>query len=210
MSRNRPRSATCTRPGRKPGSTASTATAWRRRPVRRAERARQYLRRGRDRQVRHRPVRAHRQRRILARVLPAIDPTGIAARVALRLRPPGDNVAAGDIQPIRGEAMRRGSLALWAVSLVLAAGAAAVAQTRVKTQVVRPQSPPAVTQQELDPPAITGTVPAAKTPPAPPTAAASIPRGDHRSVAASRAGRAHARAHPGGGAHRRARRGSSP
>ena len=30
MSRNRPRSATCTRPGRKPASTASTATAWRR------------------------------------------------------------------------------------------------------------------------------------------------------------------------------------
>jgi hypothetical protein len=72
--------------------------------------------------------------------------------------------------------MRRGSPALWAVSLALAAGCAAVAQTRVKTQVVRPQSPPAVTQQELDPPAITGTVPAAKTRPAPaPTAAAPIP-----------------------------------
>ena len=72
--------------------------------------------------------------------------------------------------------MRRGSPALWAVSLVLVAGAAAVAQTRVKTQVVRPQSPPAVTQQELDPPAITGTVPAAKTAPAPaPATAAPIP-----------------------------------
>jgi hypothetical protein len=72
--------------------------------------------------------------------------------------------------------MRRASLALWAISLVLAAGAAAVAQTRVKTQVVRPQSPPAVTQQELDPPAITGTVPAAKTAPAPaPAPAAAIP-----------------------------------
>jgi hypothetical protein len=70
--------------------------------------------------------------------------------------------------------MRRGSLALWAVSLVLAAGAAGFAQTRVKTQVVRPQSPPAVTQQDLDPPAVTGTVPAAKTPPAP-TMAAAIP-----------------------------------
>ena len=70
--------------------------------------------------------------------------------------------------------MRRGSLALWAGSLALAAGAAAVAQTRVKTQVVRPSSPPAVTQQDLDPP--TGTVPAAKTPPAPvPTGAASVP-----------------------------------
>jgi hypothetical protein len=70
--------------------------------------------------------------------------------------------------------MRRGSLALSAISLVLVAGGAAVAQNRVKTQVVRPQSPPAVTQQELDPPAITGTVPAAKTPPAP-TAAAPNP-----------------------------------
>jgi hypothetical protein len=70
--------------------------------------------------------------------------------------------------------MRRGSLALWAISLVLVAGAAAVAQTRVKTQAVRPQPPPTVTQQELDAPAITGTVPAAKTPPAP-GAAASIP-----------------------------------
>jgi hypothetical protein len=81
--------------------------------------------------------------------------------------------------------MRQGSLALWAVSLVLVAGVAAVAQTRVRTQVVRPQSPPAppapatppaVTRQELDPPAVTGTVPAAKTAPAPsPAAAASIP-----------------------------------
>jgi hypothetical protein len=70
--------------------------------------------------------------------------------------------------------MRRGSLALWAISLVLVAGAAAVAQTRVKTQAVRPQPPPTVTQQELDAPAITGTVPAAKTPPAP-TAAAPNP-----------------------------------
>ena len=59
--------------------------------------------------------------------------------------------------------MRHGSLASWVVSLALAAGAAAVAQTRVKTQVVRPQSPPAVTQQDLNPPAITGTVPAPKT-----------------------------------------------
>ncbi len=72
--------------------------------------------------------------------------------------------------------MRPGSLALWAVSLVLVAGGAGFAQTRVKTQVVRPQSPPAsappaVSRQELDPPAITGTVPAAKTPPAPPAAA---------------------------------------
>jgi hypothetical protein len=74
--------------------------------------------------------------------------------------------------------MRQGSLALWAVSLVLVAGAAGFAQTRVKTQVVRPQSPPAppsVTRQELDSPAITGTVPAAKTPPAP-AAAAFIPQ----------------------------------
>jgi hypothetical protein len=89
----------------------------------------------------------------------------------LRLRPPGDNVAAGATQPIRGDAMRRGSLALWAVSLALAAGAAAVAQTRVKTQTVRPQAPPAVTQQDLDPAAITGTVPAAKPLPAPVPAA---------------------------------------
>jgi hypothetical protein len=68
--------------------------------------------------------------------------------------------------------MRQGSLALWIGSLALAASAAAFAQTRVKTQVVRPSAPPAVSQQEPDPPAITGTIPAAKTAPA---AAASIP-----------------------------------
>ncbi len=71
--------------------------------------------------------------------------------------------------------MRRGSLALWAVALALAAGTAALAQTRVKTQVVRPQSPPTVTQQELDAPAVTGTVPAAKAVPAPAQAPAAIP-----------------------------------
>jgi hypothetical protein len=71
--------------------------------------------------------------------------------------------------------MRRVPLALWAVSLALAASAAAVAQTRVKTQVVRPAAPPAVTQQNLDAPAVTGTVPAAKTPPAAAPATASIP-----------------------------------
>src|SRR5690242_889717 len=67
--------------------------------------------------------------------------------------------------------MRRGSLASWIVLLALVASTAAVAQTRVKTQVVRPQSPPAVTQQDLDPPAVTGTVPAAKALPTPPPAA---------------------------------------
>jgi hypothetical protein len=48
-----------------------------------------------------------------------------------------------------------------------AAASTAVAQNRVKTQVVRPQSPPAVTEKDVDPPAITGTVPAVKTLPAP-------------------------------------------
>jgi hypothetical protein len=71
--------------------------------------------------------------------------------------------------------MRRRSLAIWAGSLALAACAAAVAQTRVKTEVVRPSSPPAVSQQDLDPAAVTGTVPAAKTlPPPAPAAAAPI------------------------------------
>ena len=69
--------------------------------------------------------------------------------------------------------MRPRFLASCALSLALAASAAAVAQTRVKTQVVRPSSPPAITQQDLDPPAVTGTVPAAKPPPA--AAAAAIP-----------------------------------
>jgi hypothetical protein len=67
------------------------------------------------------------------------------------------------------EAMRRVCLTLWAALLV--AASPAVAQTRVKTQVVRPQSPPAVTREDLAPPSITGTVPAAKSQPAPPTAA---------------------------------------
>jgi hypothetical protein len=56
--------------------------------------------------------------------------------------------------------------------MLAAAASPAVAQTRVKTQVVRPSSPPAVTGQDLDPPAITGTVPAAKSQPAPATTAA--------------------------------------
>ena len=57
--------------------------------------------------------------------------------------------------------------------MIAVAALPAVAQNRVKTQVVRPSSPPAITEKTLDPPAITGTVPAAKTPPAPaPSAAA--------------------------------------
>jgi hypothetical protein len=65
---------------------------------------------------------------------------------------------------------------MWAGSLALAATTAALAQTRVKTEVVRPSSPPAVTQQDLDPPAVTGTVPAAKNLPAPaPAPAAPLP-----------------------------------
>jgi hypothetical protein len=55
--------------------------------------------------------------------------------------------------------------------MLAAAASAAVAQTRVKTQVVRPQSPPAVSREDLDPPTITGTVPAAKSQPAPATTA---------------------------------------
>jgi hypothetical protein len=68
--------------------------------------------------------------------------------------------------------MRRASLTFWAASLAAATSAAALAQTRVKTQVVRP--PPAVIEKNLDPPAVTGTIPTAKTQPAPaPTAPAS-------------------------------------
>src|SRR5215470_14655235 len=77
------------------------------------------------------------------------------------------------IQSIRGEAMRRVSATLSAAMLAMAASVA-VAQNRVKTQVVRPQAPPAVTEKDLDPPAITGTVPAIKTPPAPSAAASEI------------------------------------
>ena len=66
--------------------------------------------------------------------------------------------------------MRRVCLTLWAVLLATAASPA-LAQNRVKTQVVRPQSPPAVTRED-DPPAITGTVPAAKSQPAPPASTA--------------------------------------
>ena len=50
--------------------------------------------------------------------------------------------------------------------MLAAAASPAVAQNRVKTEVVRPSSPPAVTQQNLDPPAITGTIPATKSQPA--------------------------------------------
>ena len=48
----------------------------------------------------------------------------------------------------------------------------AVAQNRVRTEVVRPQSPPAVTREDIDSPTITGTVPAAKSRPAPATTTA--------------------------------------
>jgi hypothetical protein len=64
------------------------------------------------------------------------------------------------------EAMQRLSVTLWA-ALLAAAASPAVAQNRVKTQVVRPQSPPAVSREDIDPPTITGTVPAAKSQPAP-------------------------------------------
>jgi hypothetical protein len=76
------------------------------------------------------------------------------------------------IRLIRGEVMRGVSVTLSAAILAMAASSAA-AQNRVKTQVVRPQSPPAVTEEALDPPAITGTVQAAKTAPAPTPAASS-------------------------------------
>ena len=62
--------------------------------------------------------------------------------------------------------MRRVCLTLWA-ALLVAAASPAVAQNRVKTQVVRPQSPPAVSREDRDAPIITGTVPAAKAQPAP-------------------------------------------
>ena len=64
---------------------------------------------------------------------------------------------------------------LWAATLAVATGAdgcPAVAQNRVKTQVVHPQAPPAVTEKDGDSPAITGTVPAVKTLPAPAASAA--------------------------------------
>ncbi len=64
--------------------------------------------------------------------------------------------------------MRRIPATLWAASLALAMGAAALAQTRVKTQVVHPPSPPAATENDQDPPAITGTVPAVRALPLPP------------------------------------------
>jgi hypothetical protein len=86
----------------------------------------------------------------------------------LRRRPCGDNVAGGDTQPIRGKAMRRISATLWAVSLAFVLSAAALGQTRVKTQVVRPPSPPAATEKDADAPAITGTVPAVRALPLPP------------------------------------------
>jgi len=60
--------------------------------------------------------------------------------------------------------MQRAYLTLWAASLAAATSAAAHAQTRVKTQVVRP---PAAVEKKLDPPEVTGTIPAAKTQPAP-------------------------------------------
>jgi hypothetical protein len=56
------------------------------------------------------------------------------------------------------------------VSIVMAASAASFAQNKVKTEVVRP--PPVVVEKNLDSPAITGAVQAAKTLPAPPPSAA--------------------------------------
>jgi hypothetical protein len=61
--------------------------------------------------------------------------------------------------------MRRVLLTSLGVSIAMAASAASFAQTKVKTEVVRP--PPVALEKDLDSPAITGTVPAAKTPPTP-------------------------------------------
>src|SRR5262245_16971907 len=73
--------------------------------------------------------------------------------------------------------MRRVAIILGAASLALATSAAGFAQTRVKTQVVRPPSPPAApekTEKDVDAPAITGTIPAVKTPAPAPAAAPEI------------------------------------
>jgi hypothetical protein len=67
--------------------------------------------------------------------------------------------------------MRRVSATLCA-ALVAAAASPAGAQNRVKTEIVRPQSPPAVSREDIDPPTITGTVPAAKSQPTPASTAA--------------------------------------
>jgi hypothetical protein len=70
--------------------------------------------------------------------------------------------------------MRRLSVMLLSATVAMAAGATVLAQTRVKTQTVRPVGPPAATEKNADDAAITGTVPANKalTAPAP---SASVP-----------------------------------
>jgi hypothetical protein len=60
--------------------------------------------------------------------------------------------------------MRRYRLTWLAAAIAMVAGADALAQTRVKTQIVRPGG--VVIEKDLDSPAITGTVPAAKPQPA--------------------------------------------
>jgi hypothetical protein len=58
--------------------------------------------------------------------------------------------------------MRRFSVTLLSAAIAVAAGPTAFAQTRVKTQIVRPAAPPATTEKNPDDAAITGTVPADK------------------------------------------------
>ncbi len=94
--------------------------------------------------------------------------------------------------------MRRFSVTLWAASFALAMGAAALGQTRVKTQVVRPPSPPTASEKDPDAPAITGTVPAVRAPPLPPPSSeivtdlaqlpAPVARTRERILAAARSG----------------------
>jgi len=61
----------------------------------------------------------------------------------------------------------RGYRLTWlAAAIAMVAGADAFAQTRVKTQIVRPGQGGVVVEKDLDSPAVTGTVPAVKTQPA--------------------------------------------
>jgi len=70
---------------------------------------------------------------------------------------------------IRGEAMRPLRFMLLAAALAVAAGAVASAQTRVKTQIVRPPAPAAEVAKDADSPAVTGSVSNEPQPAATPT-----------------------------------------
>jgi hypothetical protein len=71
--------------------------------------------------------------------------------------------------------MRRISFTLLAGTFAVAGGTTAFAQTKVRTEIVRPPAPPAAAQNDADGPVITSTVPTTHSAQAAPTPSAAAP-----------------------------------